>query len=182
MSRWKLATAIFLACLLSAAGGFWLGFREALPLGLMADNLPRGVIAVQQLAALRFGKTQNLATALEFNVDQGLVWGYDLFNHPLRPLFRPFWDFDVYPDYEKYAARLADYRRGHPSPMNRDFLQYLPKESEDDKATYAEFLEGARSYEFKLNAMVKRYASKSQLEPPDPTVERDAPQAARPSP
>jgi hypothetical protein len=160
MTRWKLAIAILLACSLSAAGGFWFGFREALPLGVMADRLPRGSIAIQQLAALRAGKTQNLATGLEFDIDEGLVWGYDLFNSPLRPLFGPLWGFDVYPGYEKYAVRLANHRREHPSLHSREFLEYLPKESEEDKANYAALSEGARLYEFKLNAMVKRYASK----------------------
>ena len=160
MTRWKLATTILLTCLLSAAGGFWFGFREGLPLGLMADNLPRGAIAMQQLAALRSGKTQNLATELEFNVDDGLVWGYDVFNHPLRPLFGPVWGFNVYPDYEKYAVRLADYRKEHPSPMKKDFLNNVPQDSEQDKATYAGLAEGARLYESKLNAMVQRYGSR----------------------
>lgn len=160
MTCWKLVVGILLACLLSAAGGFWFGFREALPLGLMADNLPRGVIAMQQLAALRSGKTQNLATELEFSVDDGLVWGYDVFNYPLRPLFGPVWGFNVYPEYEKYAVRLADYRKEHPSPMKNEFLGNLPRDSEQDRANYAELSEGARLYEIKLHAMVQRYASK----------------------
>jgi len=160
MKRWKLTITIFMACLLSAAAGFWFGFREALPLGLMADMLPRGTIAIQQLAALRSGKTQNLATALEFDVDEGLVWGYDLFNSPMRPLFSPLWGFDVYPGYEKYAVRLANYRKVHPSPHTSDFLQNVPKGTKEEKANYAELAEGARLYEFKLNAMVKRYATK----------------------
>ena len=160
MTRWRIAIAILVMCLLSVAGGFWFGFREALSLGVMADSLPRGSIAIQQLAALRAGKTQNLATALEFNVDEGLIWGYDLFNHPLRPLFRPLWGFDVFPDYEKYAVRLANYRKEHPSPHTTEYLKYLPRETTKERANYAELAEGARVYEFKLNAMVKRYASK----------------------
>ena len=160
MRHWKLTIAILLACLISAAGGFWFGFREALPLGVMADRLPRGTMAIQQLAALRSGKTQNLDTALEFDIDEGLVWGYDLFNSPLRPLFGPLWGFDVYPGYEEYAVRLANYRREHPSPHTTGFLKYVPRESKADKANYAELAEGARLYEFKLNTMVKRYASK----------------------
>src|SRR5437879_5040522 len=116
MKRLLLATAVLVGFCISAAVGFWFGFREALPIGVMADRLPQGVIAVQQLTALRAGKTQNLATALEFNIDDGLVWGYDLFNHPLRRLFSPVWGFSPLPDYEKYATRLADYRVQHPSP------------------------------------------------------------------
>jgi hypothetical protein len=98
MMRWKLAITIFLACSVSAAGGFWFGFREALPLGVMADRLPRGSIAIQQLTMLRSGETQNLATGLEFEINEGLVWGYDLFSSPLRPLFSPLWGFDVFPE------------------------------------------------------------------------------------
>ena len=160
MRRSNLTMAIFLACLLSAAGGFWVGFREALPLGVMADRLPRGSMAIQQIEALHAGKTQNLDTALEFDIDEGLIRGYDLFNNPLRPLFGPLWGFNVYPSYEQYAVRLANYRKEHPSPHTTEFLQYIPKESAEEKANYAELAEGARLYEFKLNAMVTRYATK----------------------
>jgi hypothetical protein len=126
----------------------------------MAENLPRGVIATQHLRALRSGDTENLVTALEYDVDGGLVWGYDLFNHPLRTLFLPLWGFDVYPKYEKYAVRLADHRKEHPSPIKSDVFGKLRREFEQDKANYGELTEGARLYELKLNAMVGRYASK----------------------
>ncbi len=161
MTRLKFTTTLLLACSLSAAGGFWFGFREALSLGVMADSLPRGMIAVQQLSAIRAGQTQNLATALEFNVDDGLVWGYDLFGHPLLPLFGPLWGFEVHPEYEKYAVRLADYRKGNPSPMNKEFLQHLPKATAEDSEAHDQVAESARLHAFKLRTMVERYASNS---------------------
>jgi len=160
MKRTWLALGVIAACWLSAAGGYWFGFREALPLGLIADRLPHGVIATQQLAALRVGKTQNLATALEFYVDDGLVWGYDLFNHPLRSLFGPLWDFNVYPEYEKYATRLADYRKQHPSPMQQGVFEHKPLDNPDEEEQFRAMLEyGAQLHQFKLQTMVERYAS-----------------------
>lgn len=97
----------------------------------MADSLPRGVMATQQLDALRSGKTQNLITTLEFSVDDGLVGGCDLFSHPLRPLLGPLWEFDVNP--ESYAKRLAQYRKGHSSPFTLTFLQHLPNSSAEEE-------------------------------------------------
>jgi hypothetical protein len=160
MTRWKFILVVFFACLVSATAGFWFGFREALPLGLMADNLPRGVLATQYLKILRSGDSETIATALEYDIDRGLVWGYDVFDHPLRGLFRPLWDFDVYPKYEKYAVRLADYRKDHPSPTKSDQFRARRREFEQDEEKYGDLIEGARSYELKLNAMVERYASK----------------------
>ena len=161
MKRAWLAVGVVVACCISAAGGFWFGFREALPLALIADWLPRGVLATEQLSALRAGNTQNLATALEFNVDDGLVWGYDLFNHPLRPLFGPVWGFNVYPEYEKFATRLADYRRQHPSPMSLDELKLKPFDNPEEEEQFRAMLEyGAKLHDFKLHAMIERYASK----------------------
>jgi len=161
MKRPRFAAFVLLACGISAAGGYWFGFREALQLGLMADRLPRGVTATQELGVLQAGNGQHVATALEFDVDEGLVWGYDVLNHPLRNLFGPVWGFNVYPDYEKYATRLADYRRQHPSPMTQqNFSHNKPDSSSDEAQFHAMLGEGAKLHQSKLNAMVERYASK----------------------
>jgi hypothetical protein len=162
MTSWKLILLISLACLSSAAAGFWLGFREALPVGLMAETLPRGVLATQHLRQLRVGHNETIVTALEYEVDSGLVRGSDVINHPLRALFAPLWGYDVYPKYEKYAVRLADYRRENPSPTKSEDFRMLMRQFEQDKAKHGELIENARLYELKLNAMVQRYASKPQ--------------------
>src|SRR5438309_2717583 len=104
MTRRKLILLISLACVSSAALGFWFGFREALPLGLMADTLPRGVLATQHLRQLRSGHTETIVSALEYEIDSGLVRGSDVLDHPLRTLFMPVWGYDAYPKYEKYAV------------------------------------------------------------------------------
>lgn len=160
MARWKAGLLILLACLGSAAAGFWLGFREALPLGLMAETLPRGVLATQHLKQLRSGHTETIVRGLEWEIDNGLVRGTDVLNHPLKPLFVPLWGYDVYPKYEKYAARLADHRRQYPSPTKSADLKTLIQQFEQDNAKYGELIDNARLYELKLNAMVERYASK----------------------
>jgi hypothetical protein len=146
---------------ISAAVGFWFGFREALPLGVKIDRLPQGAIAMQQLNALRAGNTQNLATALEFNIDEGLVWGYDVFDHPLRGLLGPLWGLNVIPDNEKYATRLADYRKQHPSPMPTEQWDRKPLDNPEDEAQFRALMQyGAQLHHFKLQAMIERYATK----------------------
>ncbi len=140
--------------------GYWFGFKEALPFGIAADSLPRGSIAVVQLEALRAGKTQNLVTALEFDVDNGLILGYELFDHPLRHAVDPVWGFNFYPEYEKYAARLANYRKTHPSLMTPDMFDQIPPGKEQYREEYRVLAVRTRENIDKVNVMVKRYASK----------------------
>src|SRR2546427_4128554 len=57
--------AILVACLASLAVGFGLGFHQAWPLGVQAEFLARGVLATQNLQALRNGKGEVVTTGLE---------------------------------------------------------------------------------------------------------------------
>src|SRR6185436_20609151 len=98
MKRSVVALAVILACGVSAALGYWFGVRQAWTLGLAADFLPRGSIATYQLQLLRSGKPENVITGLEGDVDNGLVWGYEVLNHPMRDLWRPIWGFEIYPE------------------------------------------------------------------------------------
>lgn len=160
MTRLRFTLVIFLCSVTSAMAGYWFGFKEALTFGIAADFLPRGTIATMQLEAVRAGKTQNLVTALEFDVDNGLIWGYELFDHPLRKIVGPVWGFSFYPDYEQYAVRLANYRKAHPSQMKADMFDQVPPGKEQYREHYRELAIGTRENIEKVNLMVERYASK----------------------
>jgi hypothetical protein len=160
MMRFRTAILYVAACVVSAAIGFWFGFREAMPLGVAADFMPRGSIAVRHLEALRAGNTQNLAISLESDVDNGLIWGYDVVNHPLRRLWKPLWGLDVYPEYEQYAVRLANYRRQHPSPFKPDAFDKPPADRPELAEWYKELALGTRENVTRVNAMIERYATK----------------------
>jgi hypothetical protein len=110
--------AVLIACLASLAVGFWLGFHQAWPLGVQAEFLARGVLATQTLQALRTGKGEVVTIGLEFDIDNGLLVGGDFLEHPLRPYLAPALGIRLAGDYEQYAARLANYRKLHPSPNN----------------------------------------------------------------
>lgn len=158
MKRWTLAAAFALACAASAAAGYWFGFREAYILGIVADSMPRGSIAVAELKEIRSGKTQNLVTALEFDVDSGLISGYDYVRHPLRDYLGPVWGFGM--DYQRYATRLADYRKEHASPMKPDIFDTVPPGKEEAREYFEELARGARESVRKRNSMVEQYATK----------------------
>ena len=160
MMRVRTALLLVGACIVSSAVGFWFGYREALPLGVAADFMPRGSIAIYQLEALRAGNTRNLATSLEFDVDNGLVWGYEVVNHPLRHLWKPLWGMSFYPDYEQYLVRLANYRKAHPSLMKPDAFDKPPADRPELAEWYKDLAIGAQEHNTKLNAMIERYASK----------------------
>ncbi|HYS56874.1 MAG TPA: hypothetical protein VEM34_01915 [Burkholderiales bacterium] len=107
---------ILVACLVSLAVGFWLGVHQAWPLGIQAEFLARGVLATQNLQALRNGKGEVVATGLEADIDNGLLFGGDFLEHPLRPFLAPALGIELSGDYEQFAVRLANYRKLYPSP------------------------------------------------------------------
>lgn len=160
MKRRYLILAIVASCVMSGVVGYWFGFREALKFGVAADFLPRGVIAVYHLNALRARKPENVITMLEYDVDNGLVWGHELFEHPLRRLMRPLWGFEFFPDYEQYAVRLANYRKEHPSLMKPDAFDSVPPGKEQYSEFYRELAVAGRENVAKINSMIGRYASK----------------------
>lgn len=139
------AAALLLA---GAAGGYWLGFRDAWYLGIGADSLPRGVVATHQLRYLRAGTPGPVIAALEFDVDKGLTRGADVLDHPLRELFEPLWGIGAYPGYERYATQLANHRRQHPSLLEPEVFGRNPGLVLDAQETRA-----------KIDRRVERYAT-----------------------
>lgn len=161
MRRWRIVVIVFLSCSLSAISSYWYGFREGWYLGITADSLPRGSIATYQLTKLHAGKPGNVITALESDVDVGLLQGNELFSHPLHNYLNPVWGFEVYPEYEKYAIRLAKYRNGHPSPFNPEVFDIVPQEKQQYRDIYKELAQSARKNEYTINSMVEKYAFRS---------------------
>jgi len=146
--------------LVSGAVGYWFGFREALRFGAAADFVPRGALAVSQLNVIHGGNTDTVTTMLEYDVDYGLIFGHDLFEHPLRRAVGPVWGFDLYPKYEKYVVRMANYRQQHPSRMKPELFDSFPRDTDQNRQFYQEILGNLRDNTAKLNSMVERYASK----------------------
>jgi len=110
MKRWTIALVLIISCAVSSVVGYWFGFRQALPFGVAAEFLPRGVLAIGHLKAIRSGKTESSITLLEYDVDTGLLWADEVLRHPLRDILEPLWGFNV-SQYEEYAVRLANYRK-----------------------------------------------------------------------
>ena len=147
MKRALLAVAALALCLASAAGGYWLGFRDSWYLSQAAGAVPRGVVAVHQLRYLREGSPRPVIAALEFDVDKGLSYGEDVFAHPLRGLLGPLWGLGVYPGYEGYIRQMAAYRREHASLLE-------PQAFDRNQ----DLLQDARETKEKIDRMVQRYS------------------------
>ena len=120
MKQTLLLSAVVIAIAIGAAGGFWLGVREAWELALMADAARIGSNAVPRLVAIEVGKTDALKTALELDVDNGLIWSHYFGESPLHAYLGPVWGISGAPENRKEMARLADYRRTHPWPLATD--------------------------------------------------------------
>ena len=160
MRRWQIALLVVLACSVSAAAGFWLGFREGETVGAALDVVPRGARSVTHLEAIHAGNLRPVVLGLEFDVDNGLVWGYELASHPLRELWGPLWGFEAYPSYERYLTRLANYRRDHPSSTRADMFVVAPETRPDLQEGLRDFSRTARDVATRRDAMVQRYATK----------------------
>jgi hypothetical protein len=157
MRRWQLGLLLVAACTAAGAGGFWVGFREGWTLGSAADFLPRAARSVALLEDLQAGKTRPVTLGLEFDVDAGLIWAYDILEHPLRGLLAPAWGLDV--DYGTYARQLADYRRDHPSSTRVDMFSNAPEARPDSQEALPDFSRSAREVAARRDAMVQRYAT-----------------------
>jgi hypothetical protein len=157
MTRWQVALLLVVACTAAAAAGFWAGFREAWTLGSAADQLERASRSVTHLEELQAGKTRPVALGLEFDVDAGLLWAYEILEHPLRKLWAPLWGMDV--DYERYARRLADYRRDHPSSTRVEMFGSSREARPDSQEALPDFNRSAREVAARRDAMVQRYAT-----------------------
>lgn len=160
MKRWQIAVLLVVACSASAAAGYWAGFREAWTLSSAVDTMPRGARSVAHLEAIHAGKLRPVLLGLEFDVDNGLIWGYEVMNHPLRELWGPLWGLEVYPDYERHLTRLADYRRDHPSSTRADLFESAPESRPDLRDNLRDFARSAREVAARRDQMVERYATR----------------------
>ena len=115
----RVGTPLILICVVAAGavGGYWLGFRHAWEMGLMADAPVRGVIATQHLRMLEENNAADLRIAFEADVDSGLMWWAQLEDHPLYWIINTLSGHHVASDHERYVRRLAIYRKTHRSPL-----------------------------------------------------------------
>ena len=125
----------------------------------MLDSGPRGGISLFHLRSMEKGVTRNMATALESDVDLALLWAHRLERYPLLPLIEPLWGI---PAQDRASLeRLANYRKGHPSPMRYDALAAEPwPDTAEAKASRTAILNGARENDRIIASMVDKYASK----------------------
>jgi hypothetical protein len=162
MKRWQIGVLLVLACSVAATAGYWAGFREAWTLGTAVDTLPRGARSVAHLEALHAGKLRPVLLGLEFDVDNGLVWGYEVMSHPLRELWAPLWGLEIYPGYERHLTRLANYRREHPSSTRSEMFESAPESRPDLRDAVRDFSRSAREVAARRDEMVERYATRKR--------------------
>jgi len=142
----------------AACGGFWIGVREGWNLALMENAVHIGVAALPRLEAVRTGKASELDKAFEFDVDSALVWSYHVLESPLSGFLAPVWGISISAQNSRDLARLANYRKTHPSSTKPDLfddvLPYTDRPREVDQ--------GPTAIDERLaiiSDMVKRYAT-----------------------
>jgi hypothetical protein len=97
-----------------------------------------------------------LSTALELDVDNGLIWSHHYLGSALHPYLARVWGLSGYPENRQEMARLAGYRRAHPSPSVVDGGEGTRRTVQHDSgdAIADELLERRRI----IDSMVQRFA------------------------
>jgi len=160
MKKYAVTLALVVAAVVAAAAGYWVGFRHAWEMGLMADAPVRGVLATHYLRALEKGQSDNLRTSFEGDIDVGLMLWAQLEESPQFGAINALSGQDVDPGLEKYVRRLATYRKSHESPL-RDtatIARMLDSVRETDPA-FAEDLEASgHESDAAIDRMIEKYA------------------------
>ena len=86
-------------------------------MGLMVEAAPRGVLGMQLGQRIDADQGDEAKYYFESQVDAGLMFWHDVSESRLSPYLNSLTGDDIYPEYEKYIRRLAEYRKSNPSPL-----------------------------------------------------------------
>jgi hypothetical protein len=145
---------------LSALAGYWVGFRQAWDLSLMANAPVRASIAVAHLKSLDENHLENVRATLDADIDSGLVWWSELEQSPLSGALNLLSGENVLPDHLRYVRRVASYRKTHASPLSDPKVvgPMLESVRESDPELAKEMVEDGRKSDAALAQMIEKYA------------------------
>jgi len=109
--------AVIGIAIVTLVAGFWLGFRPGWQMGLMTEAAPRGVVGMQLGRRIDVVGADEAKYYFESQIDAGLMFWHDVSESRLSPYLNTLTGTEVYPEYEKYIRRLAQYRKANPSPL-----------------------------------------------------------------
>ncbi len=160
MKRLAVSIALVTTALVGISGGYWLGFRHAWEMGLMADAPVRGALAMHYLRALEKDQTDNLRTSFEADIDAGLMLWAQLEDYPLFRTLNALSGHEVIPEVERYVRRIATYRKGHKSPLREPALveKMLSEMREKDPEFAADLEASGHHSDTAIDRMIEKYA------------------------
>ena len=123
------------------------------------DAPERGVVATQQLNALRVGKTDFVITGLEFDIDQRILWHNDFLDSHWVWLLGSDTEAVISKN-DEYMKRISEYRLRHPSLTEPTTFDAVPPDKEQYREEYRELAHGVRENRKIIDAIVTRYAKK----------------------
>jgi hypothetical protein len=120
---------LLIVAVVSAFAGYWLGFRQAWDLSLMANAPVRGSIAVAHLKSLDNNRLENVRASLDADIDTGLVLWSEVEEAPLSGALNLLSGERVLPDHLQYVRRVASYRKRTPRafPIRRSSARCLSR-------------------------------------------------------
>ncbi len=140
--------------------GFWLGFRQGWQFGLMAEAAPRGVVGMQLGQRIAADHGEEAKYYFESQIDAGLMFWHDLSGSRLAPYLNAMTGTEVFPEYEKYVRRLAEYRKANPSPLwdPATDAEVDANMAKHDPGLAMDFAEASREAKKSMDEVVAKYA------------------------
>jgi hypothetical protein len=108
---------VSLTALAALAIGFYAGFRQGWQLSGMTDAAPRAMVAMQLNERIDAGHVDEAKYYFDSQIDAGLMFWHDVSESPVSSYLNTLTGDKVFPEYEKYIRRLAEYRKANPSPL-----------------------------------------------------------------
>jgi hypothetical protein len=126
----------------------------------------RAPTSLTYLQAIQDGKINDYAILMESDVDQTLFANHYLEESSVFRLLEPFWGADIEASRRDSLTRLANYRKGHPSPQRPEALDALIAQvPESERRNLPEISPSLRQSMLEtqqvIDEMVSRYANKS---------------------
>ena len=151
---------VSLVAIIAGVVGYWSGFREGWSLSIRADAALRGSIAMAQLDSINRNDTDRLKFGFESEIDQGLIYWYQLTNSFVAPLINFLTGENIIPGYERSIRRLAVYRKKNKSPLiDSDEGKSLQEYAEKSDSAFVPEVKKANEYVHRaLNEMVEKYS------------------------
>ena len=166
MKRAHVLLIVVGVAVVASATCLWLGFRQGREFTGAFTHAMTAPASLVYLQAIQDGKIDDYTILMESDIDRTLLVNHHLEENSVFRLLGPFWGADLEAGRRDSLTRLANYRKGHPSPLRPEALEALmaqvPKSERQNLPEITPSLRQSMLETQKIiDGMVNRYAGKT---------------------